>query len=159
MKRLNGRLSGDDAGEIDRILSREDEILPSSGFAVSVMDAVRREAAAPPAGCCPDHRRCRRRRIGHKWRCLPRRTLQQRWAECSARSVAGCDRRAIDSQPGLTGGRSVHRNRRPTPQAVTVAGQPLLSNHGIPWPIPLQRVSATARPNAAPSATRRASRA
>lgn len=35
-------------GEIDRILSREDEILPSSGFAVSVMDAVRREAAAPP---------------------------------------------------------------------------------------------------------------
>jgi hypothetical protein len=34
--------------EIDRILSREDEILPSSGFAVSVIDAVRREAAAPP---------------------------------------------------------------------------------------------------------------
>jgi hypothetical protein len=34
--------------EIDRILSPEDEILPSSGFAVSVMDAVRREAAAPP---------------------------------------------------------------------------------------------------------------
>lgn len=34
--------------EIDHILSREDEILPSSGFAVSVMDAVRREAAAPP---------------------------------------------------------------------------------------------------------------
>jgi hypothetical protein len=34
--------------EIDRILSREEEILPSSGFAVSVMDAVRREAAAPP---------------------------------------------------------------------------------------------------------------
>jgi len=33
---------------IDRILSCEDEILPSSGFAVSVMDAVRREAAAPP---------------------------------------------------------------------------------------------------------------
>ena len=33
--------------EIDRILCREDEILPSSGFAVSVMDAVRREAAAP----------------------------------------------------------------------------------------------------------------
>jgi hypothetical protein len=33
--------------EIDRILSREDEILPSSGFAVSVMDAVRREAAVP----------------------------------------------------------------------------------------------------------------
>jgi hypothetical protein len=34
--------------EIDHILSREDEILPSSGFAVSVMDAVRREAVAPP---------------------------------------------------------------------------------------------------------------
>jgi hypothetical protein len=34
--------------EIDRILSREDEMVPSSGFAVSVMDAVRREAAAPP---------------------------------------------------------------------------------------------------------------
>jgi hypothetical protein len=33
--------------EIDRILSREDEILPSSGFVVSVMEAVRREAAAP----------------------------------------------------------------------------------------------------------------
>jgi hypothetical protein len=34
--------------EMNRILSREEEILPSSGFAVSVMDAVRREAAAPP---------------------------------------------------------------------------------------------------------------
>jgi hypothetical protein len=34
--------------ELDRILSREEEILPSSGFAASVMDAVRREAAAPP---------------------------------------------------------------------------------------------------------------
>ncbi len=33
--------------EFDRILS-EEEILPSSGFAVSVMEAVRREAAAPP---------------------------------------------------------------------------------------------------------------
>jgi hypothetical protein len=42
MKRLLGN------EEIDRILSREDEILPSSGFAISVMDAVRREAAAPP---------------------------------------------------------------------------------------------------------------
>ncbi len=42
------RLTGHDEGEINRILSREDEILPSSGFAVSVMDAVRREAAAPP---------------------------------------------------------------------------------------------------------------
>jgi hypothetical protein len=34
--------------EIDRILSRRDEIQPSSGFVSSVMDAVRREAAAPP---------------------------------------------------------------------------------------------------------------
>jgi len=42
------RLTEQDEGEINRILSREDEILPSSGFAVSVMDAVRREAAAPP---------------------------------------------------------------------------------------------------------------
>lgn len=33
--------------ELDRILS-EGEILPSSGFTASVMDAVRREAAAPP---------------------------------------------------------------------------------------------------------------
>jgi hypothetical protein len=37
-----------DEDEMNRILSSEDEILPSSGFAVSVMDAVRREAAAPP---------------------------------------------------------------------------------------------------------------
>jgi len=42
------RLIRHDEDEIDRILSGEDEILPSSGFAVSVMDAVRREAAAPP---------------------------------------------------------------------------------------------------------------
>ncbi len=34
--------------EIDRVLSREDDILPSSGFAASVMDAVQREAATPP---------------------------------------------------------------------------------------------------------------
>jgi hypothetical protein len=33
--------------DLDRILS-EEEILPSSGFTASVMDAVRREAAAPP---------------------------------------------------------------------------------------------------------------
>ena len=50
MGRLIGRsirrLIGDE--EIDRVLSRDDEILPSSGFAVSVMDAVRRKAAAPP---------------------------------------------------------------------------------------------------------------
>jgi hypothetical protein len=42
------RLTGQEEGEMNRILSRDDEILPSSGFAVSVMDAVRREAAAPP---------------------------------------------------------------------------------------------------------------
>ena len=41
-------LTEHDEAEINSILSREDEILPSSGFAVSVMDAVRREAAAPP---------------------------------------------------------------------------------------------------------------
>jgi len=34
--------------ELDHILSREEEILPSSGFATSVMEAVRREAATPP---------------------------------------------------------------------------------------------------------------
>jgi hypothetical protein len=33
---------------LDRILSKEPEIIPSSGFAVSVMDAVRRETEAPP---------------------------------------------------------------------------------------------------------------
>jgi hypothetical protein len=46
MKRLIERLIEND--EIDRALSREDDILPSSGFAASVMDAVRREVAAPP---------------------------------------------------------------------------------------------------------------
>ncbi len=34
--------------ELDRILSAEEPIVPSSGFAASVMDAVRREAATPP---------------------------------------------------------------------------------------------------------------
>jgi hypothetical protein len=34
-------------GDLDRILS-ETEILPASGFTASVMEAVRREAAAPP---------------------------------------------------------------------------------------------------------------
>lgn len=33
--------------EIDRILSRQDEIVPSSGFAASVMEALREESAAP----------------------------------------------------------------------------------------------------------------
>jgi hypothetical protein len=37
-----------DDEQIDRVLSREDEILPSSGFVASVMHAVRQEAAAPP---------------------------------------------------------------------------------------------------------------
>jgi hypothetical protein len=45
MKHLVGR-SGEDE-EMDHMLSREDEILPSSGFAASVMDAVWREATAP----------------------------------------------------------------------------------------------------------------
>ena len=35
--------------DLDRILSSEADIVPSSGFASSVMDAVRREASAPPA--------------------------------------------------------------------------------------------------------------
>lgn len=34
--------------DLDRILSKEAEIFPSSGFAASVMEAVAREAAAPP---------------------------------------------------------------------------------------------------------------
>lgn len=34
--------------DLDRILSEEDDIVPSSGFASSVMDAVRREATASP---------------------------------------------------------------------------------------------------------------
>ena len=32
--------------ELDRVFSPQDEIVPSSGFATSVMEAVRREAAA-----------------------------------------------------------------------------------------------------------------
>jgi hypothetical protein len=42
------RLIKSEDDEMNRILSRKEEILPSSGFAASVMDAVRREAAAPP---------------------------------------------------------------------------------------------------------------
>ena len=34
--------------ELDRILSKQDDIQPSSGFAASVMDAVRNEASVPP---------------------------------------------------------------------------------------------------------------
>jgi hypothetical protein len=51
MKRSTGRSTNSPLAEneeVDRMLSSEDEILPSSGFAVAVMDAVRREAAAPP---------------------------------------------------------------------------------------------------------------
>lgn len=42
------RLTKSEEDEMNRILSRDDEILPSSGFTASVMEAVRREAAAPP---------------------------------------------------------------------------------------------------------------
>ena len=34
--------------DIDRILSREEEIQPSAGFTALVMDSVRSEASAPP---------------------------------------------------------------------------------------------------------------
>jgi hypothetical protein len=34
--------------DLDHVLSEEEEIVPSSGFSASVMEAVRREAAAPP---------------------------------------------------------------------------------------------------------------
>ncbi|HKI11661.1 MAG TPA: hypothetical protein VKA02_06060 [Candidatus Acidoferrum sp.] len=34
--------------DLDRSLSRQEEILPSSGFVASVMEAVRRQASAPP---------------------------------------------------------------------------------------------------------------
>lgn len=34
--------------DMDRILLKHDDILPSSGFTASVMEAVRREASAPP---------------------------------------------------------------------------------------------------------------
>ncbi|MGA7560561.1 MAG: hypothetical protein WCF61_18980 [Terriglobales bacterium] len=42
------RLIEPEDDEMNRILFRQEEILPSSGFTASVMDAVRREAAAPP---------------------------------------------------------------------------------------------------------------
>jgi hypothetical protein len=34
--------------DLDRILSSEDSLEPSSGFAMNVMDSVRRQAAEPP---------------------------------------------------------------------------------------------------------------
>lgn len=51
MKRMIGGLATGrpaENEEIDHMLSSEDEILPSSGFAVAVMDAIQREAATPP---------------------------------------------------------------------------------------------------------------
>jgi hypothetical protein len=41
-------MSGPDRDEIDRLLASEDRIAPSSGFASSVMEAVRESAALPP---------------------------------------------------------------------------------------------------------------
>jgi hypothetical protein len=37
-----------DSTAIDRILAAEEELVPSSGFAASVMERVQEEAAAPP---------------------------------------------------------------------------------------------------------------
>ncbi|MGA7412970.1 MAG: hypothetical protein WBW33_21010 [Bryobacteraceae bacterium] len=34
--------------DLDEVLGRKDDIVPSSGFAAAVMEAVRREASAPP---------------------------------------------------------------------------------------------------------------
>jgi hypothetical protein len=34
--------------DLDHVLGREDDIVPSSGFAAGVMEVVRREASAPP---------------------------------------------------------------------------------------------------------------
>ena len=45
-RRESGGSTMNDA-EMDRVFSKQDGILPSSGFTASVMDAVRREAAAP----------------------------------------------------------------------------------------------------------------
>lgn len=42
------RLTKNEEDEMNRILSRDEEILPSSGFTASVMEAVRSEAAVPP---------------------------------------------------------------------------------------------------------------
>jgi len=45
MMNTGGSMNND---ELDRVLSQRDDIQPSSGFAASVMEAVREEAAAPP---------------------------------------------------------------------------------------------------------------
>jgi hypothetical protein len=37
------------ADDLDRILSAEDSLEPSAGFATNVLEAVRRQASAPPA--------------------------------------------------------------------------------------------------------------
>jgi hypothetical protein len=42
--------------EIDRVLGGEEDILPSSGFHASVMEAVHRDATAPPPIPFPWHR-------------------------------------------------------------------------------------------------------
>ena len=42
---LGGNMKND---ELDRVLSKKEDIQPSSGFAASVMEAVRSEASAPP---------------------------------------------------------------------------------------------------------------
>jgi hypothetical protein len=44
---------------VDRVLAKDDEIVPSSGFTNAVMEAVRREAATPPPLAFP------------LWRALP----------------------------------------------------------------------------------------
>jgi hypothetical protein len=44
---------------VDRVLAKDEEIAPSSGFTNAVMDAVRREAATPPPLAFP------------LWRALP----------------------------------------------------------------------------------------
>jgi hypothetical protein len=48
MNRLKTDCSPINLDPIDRILAREESILPSSGFLASVMQGVREEAAAPP---------------------------------------------------------------------------------------------------------------
>ena len=45
---MSDQLEKDD-DHIDRLLAREDEIVPSSGFTASVMEAVQREASIPAA--------------------------------------------------------------------------------------------------------------
>lgn len=44
---MSANLMNPNEDKIDRILSSNEEILPSAGFTASVMDAVRREASAP----------------------------------------------------------------------------------------------------------------